>query len=115
VATAAPAEPALFLPLLGGLLLLLISLIVIFFQGLPYFKLSHIFFVDTETAMQNLFLPYGALLFSLWGIGLIPETEEMLKGKKANLKKIVIISTLIVSVFYLLFIFFMWSSIGAAR
>ncbi|MCX6719610.1 MAG: hypothetical protein NTV36_00655, partial [Candidatus Staskawiczbacteria bacterium] len=54
------------------------------------------------------FLPYGPLLFALWGIGLIPEIEEMIgeesRANKKHLKRIVTISTIIISVFYFLFI-----------
>ncbi len=50
-------------------------------------------------------MPYGPLLFALWGTGLVPEVEEMIVGKKRLLKKIVLISTIGVSIFYLLFIF----------
>jgi len=85
------------------LILLFASLVFIFFQGFTQIKLSNIFI--PASGVTNFFLPYGALLFSLWGIGLIPETEEMIRGKKKNLKIIIIISTLIVSIFYLLFIF----------
>lgn len=96
--------------ILGGLIF---SLIIIFLQNLSYFKLGHIFYFNFETLKQNIFLPYGPLLFSLWGISLIPETEEMLRGKKQNLKKIVLFSTIAVSVFYFLFVVFILGMTGS--
>jgi len=96
------------------LILLFLSLFFIFMQGFPQIKLSNIFIGNWKLEIGNLFLPYGALLFSLWGIGLIPETEEMIRGKKNKLKKIIIISTLIVSFFYLLFVFLILGISGAS-
>lgn len=84
--------------------LLFLSLFFIFIESFSHIKLSNIF-VAGSRGFDNFFLPYGPMLFALWGIGLIPEVEEMIRGKKKRLKTIVTISTIIVSVFYLLFIF----------
>jgi amino acid permease len=85
--------------------LLFVSLFLIFIQGFSHIKLSNIFLAGSG-GFNSFFLPYGALLFALWGIvGLIPEVEEMLRGNKKRLKTIVAISTIIISVFYLLFVF----------
>ena len=63
-------------------------------------------FISNGSQSANLFLPYGVLLFALWNTGLIPEIEEMLVGRKKLLKKVVVISTVAVSVFYLVFTLF---------
>lgn len=84
--------------------LLFLSLFLIFIEGFYQIKLSNVFAVGQSEGIANLFLPYGPLLFALWGIGLIPEVEEMLKRNKKRLKTIVTISTLIIAFFYLLFI-----------
>jgi amino acid permease len=92
------------------MVLLFLSLFILFIEGFSHIKLSNIFipsFLPTQAGKiqpSNLFLPYGPLLFALWGIGLIPEVEEMLPKNKKRLKTIVTSSTIIVSVFYLLFI-----------
>jgi amino acid permease len=44
-------------------------------------------------------------MFSLWGTGLIPEIEEMLRGKKKSLTRVIVIGTLIPAIIYLAFIF----------
>ena len=85
------------------IILLFLSLFAAFIEGFSHIKLSNIF-VQNTIGFNNFFLPYGALLFAFWGIGLIPETEEMLAKNKKNLKKIIAISTVIISVFYFLFI-----------
>ena len=87
--------------------LLFLSVFFVFIEGFSHIKLSNIFgnFQFSIFNFKNSLLPYGPLLFALWGIGLIPEVEEMLRGQKKRLKTIVTVSTIITSVFYLLFIF----------
>lgn len=87
-----------------ALALLVVSLIAIFIEGFGKVKLHNIF-TPFAGQFSNLFLPYGAIMFSLWGTGLIPETEEMVIGHKKSLKKIIITSILFSAVIYLLFIF----------
>ncbi len=89
------------------LVLLLISFFIIFIESFTQIKSGNIFSYNMSSFAdwKTIFLPYGSILFSLWGIGLIPETEEMLKGNKKLLKKVIIVSTLIPAVIYLLFIF----------
>ena len=89
---------------LWGMGLLLLVLVLVFAVGLPQIKLANIFISNADFTASNLFLPYGAILFSLWGTGMIPVAEEMLGHKKKMLKKIVAISTLLVAGLYLFFI-----------
>lgn len=90
---------------LAVMILLLGVLFLIFIKGFPYIKLSNIFFQSWNLKPENLFLPYGPIIFSLWGLGIIPEIEEMLGRNKKNLKKIIAISILFVAIIYLFFIF----------
>ncbi len=53
----------------------------------------------------SLFLPYGAVLFSLWGAALIPEIEEVLVEKKEKLKWVGPVSVGLAILIYLFFIF----------
>jgi len=52
---------------------------------------------------KTMFLPYGSILFSLWGATMIPEVEEMLKDYKKHLKKAVVWGVIISIIFYLVF------------
>jgi len=99
----------------GALVLLAVILVIIFIKGFGHIAFSNILLHDSQTAMnwKTLFLPYGAIIFSLWGTGLIPETEEMLKKNKKSLKKIIVASTLIPAAFYLIFIFLILGISGA--
>jgi len=81
--------------------LIFLSLILIFVEGFAQIKISNIFIGDWT---HEFFLPYGPLLFALWGIGLIPEVEEMLVGQKKKLNAIAVISIVITSIFYFLFV-----------
>jgi len=97
-----------------GLVLFVVILGIIFAAGFPAIKLENFSLVamKTEIDFNNLFLPYGAILFSLWGAALIPEVEEMLQGKKGLLKKIIPISIFIPILIYLFFVFFVLGVTG---
>jgi amino acid permease len=86
------------------IVLLFLSLLLVFIEGFTHIKISNILIGSWSQSIVNSFLPYGTLLFALWGIGLIPEVEEMIIGQKKRLKSIVTASTIVTSVFYFLFI-----------
>lgn len=90
-----------------GLILFFIILILIFIKGFSQIKLLNLFpRIDYfSLGFKDWFLPYGVVLFSLWGAALIPEVEEILKGKKQLLKKTILISILIPIIVYLFFIY----------
>ena len=87
-----------------ALISLIFVLILIFIKGFTSWSLENIFFASPAPDIKSIFLPYGAIMFSLWGIGMIPEAEEMIKDNKKDIKKIIIISVLIPAVIYFLFI-----------
>ncbi len=96
-----------------ALALLFLSLIIIFIKGFYLIKFNNIFISNFKFQISNSFLPYGAIMFALWGTGLIPEVEEMLVGNKKSIKKIVIISTLIPAIIYILFTFLILGIAGS--
>lgn len=93
-----------------GLILFFIILIAIFLNGLPHFRATNLI---SSISNKDLFLPYGPILFALWGAALIPEIEEMLKKRKHLLKKIIFIALLIPIITYLAFTFFVAGISGA--
>jgi len=93
-----------------GLVLFFLILIVIFFKGFPYLKFANLF---PSPDLGQLFLPYGAVLFSLWGAALIPEVEEMLGEQKRLLKKIIPIAILIPIFVYIFFIYLILGITGS--
>jgi amino acid permease len=86
-----------------ALALLLCSFLLIAVRGMFHMTFSHVLLPTAGSNWKTLFLPYGAIIFSLWGVGLIPDVEEMVSKKKSSLKKIIIIGTLIPALFYFLF------------
>jgi len=90
---------------LGVLIFLLLVLFLIFIKGFSQFSLSNIFISNFKFEISNFFLPYGAVMFSLWGTGMIPEAEEMLGKNKKLIKKIIIFSILIPAVISLFYLF----------
>lgn len=86
-----------------ALAFLFLVLLLLFVKGFPNITFDNIFTGDFNTA--HFFLPYGAILFALWGTGFIPEIEEMVRGHKSSLRKIIASSIIIAAGFYLLFIF----------
>jgi amino acid permease len=81
-------------------LLFLLILVLISVLGQKFFNFKNLF---SFPKTQDLFLPYGPILFSLWGASMIPEVEEILERNKKDLKKVIFISVLISTIFYFLF------------
>lgn len=96
-----------------GISLFFIILIIIFLKGLSSLRLENLFVNNHHFGFENLFLPYGAILFALWGTSMIPEVEEMLGENKYLLRKIIPIGVLIPAIVYLLFIFMVLGITGA--
>lgn len=94
-----------------GLVLFFAVLLVIFYRGFPSFNLTNLL---SSSKSRDLFLPYGPILFSLWGTALIPEIEEMLGKRKKLLKKIIPIAIFIPIIAYLSFIFLVTGITGQA-
>lgn len=89
-----------------GLIGFFLILILIFFRSKNFINFENLFLTNNWSIIKNyLFLPYGVILFSLWGANLIPEIEEMLAEKKYLLKKVIIFSILISIFVYLFFIY----------
>jgi amino acid permease len=80
--------------------LFLLILVLISVLGQKFFNFKNLF---SFPKTQDLFLPYGPILFSLWGASMIPEVEEILERNKKDLKKVIFISVLISALFYFLF------------
>lgn len=90
---------------LWGLILFFIALAFIFIKGLPVFEINNLFVVHSPSFNVNsLFLAFGPILFSFWGMSVIPEMEEQLKDNKQRLKKIIPMGILIALTVYLVFV-----------
>ncbi|MEK9207529.1 MAG: aromatic amino acid transport family protein, partial [Patescibacteria group bacterium] len=56
-------------------------------------------------SLDNIFLPFGVILFAFLGFSAMPEIEEYLHGKEKLLRKSLIIGTCVPFVIYLIFMF----------
>ncbi len=84
-------------------------LIFIFFSNHNFIETTHFF---NPPNLKFLFLPYGAILFALWGTSIIPEVEEMLGDDKKLLKKIIFLSILFSALVYIFFAYFIFGITG---
>jgi tyrosine-specific transport protein len=95
-----------------GIIGFVMVLFLIFIQGFE--NINTLEFLEIgEGFGGDLFLPYGAILFSLWGAALIPEVEEMLDGEKEKLKWVAPVGVGIAILIYLFFIFIIVGISGA--
>ncbi|MBI2624839.1 MAG: hypothetical protein HYW70_00670 [Candidatus Nealsonbacteria bacterium] len=83
-------------------------LALFFWKARPFIDPSYFKGVNLKFS----FLPYGPILFSLWGLSVIPELKEMLEGRMESLKKVIIAGILVSAVTYLAFIFVVFGSSG---
>lgn len=95
-----------------GLMLFFLILLAIFIKGVPFIEMDNLLTNNAEN-VSDFFLPYGVILFSLWGIALIPEVEEMLGKRKKMLKKTILIAILIAAAIYLFFVLLILGITGA--
>jgi len=82
---------------------------LVFYKGFSIINLNYLFIFDSK----YFFLPYGAVLFSLVGSSIIPEVKELLIHKNKNLKKVIILATLIAAFISLFFTFLILSITGS--
>jgi amino acid permease len=82
--------------------LFIVVLFYLLIQGLPFLEPKNLF----NFQPIYLFLPYGAILFSLWGAALVPEVTEILggKNKQEKAKKAIFWAIFLSALVYLFFI-----------
>ncbi len=90
---------------LWALILFFITLLLIFIKAHNIINPKYFLLSPKQLNLSNLFLPYGAVLFSLWGAVLIPEIEEMLGKDKNLLSKVIPVAILIPIIIYIFFIY----------
>jgi len=81
------------------IILLLLTVFVISCSSFSYFKIENIPLAN----LKNFFLPWGVIFYALGGAAAIPELREVLGDKTKNIKKVIIIGTLVPIIFYILF------------
>lgn len=92
-----------------GLILFFLSLVIIVIKGVNHIDFSNIVF---ESDPSYWFMPYGVVLFSFWGLSLIPEAEELLDGGRKYLTKIIPFTVIFSALIYSIFIFIILGIMG---
>ncbi len=87
------------LVLLGIFVLLVV---IVFIAGIPSLRLENI----TGFSSAAFFLPYGIVLFSLWGIDAIPELRDLLWHDAKHMRRAITYGVLISICIYIVFTFF---------
>jgi len=91
-------------------ILFILIVCVIFIFSLPSIKPENL----TGFDIKNMFVPYGVVLFAFLGIGAIPELREELRNNRKDIKKAIVIGSLVPLVVYLLFAFMVVGVTGKA-
>lgn len=93
-----------------GVISFFIILFIIFFRGQPFIEVQNLFPIPD---WSKFFLPYGAILFSLWGAALIPEIEEILGKEKRKIKTVIFLGILVPIIIYFIFIYLVLGITGS--
>lgn len=83
------------------IMMALFFLLVILFTFSGY---HHLNWENLKLPPVNIFLPFGVLTFALWGLSVVPELKDILKGEEHQMKGVMIWGFLISALFYLCFI-----------
>jgi len=70
-------------------------------RGLPFLDLKNLATFNP----RYLAFPYGAIIFSLWGLTLVPEIKELVERNRKQLRLVIISGIILASLCYLSFIF----------
>ncbi len=89
---------------------LLAAMLLILGMSVPHVQADFLpWFVGAD-----LFLPYGVILFSLTGLPVIPEMEDIFEGRHERYRLAIVVGTLIATVFTAAFGFLVWGLTGPA-
>jgi len=92
------------------LIVLLFFLLLLIFgiKTMPHFQVSNLWQFD----FKYLILPYGIVVFALWGSAILPELKEVLGGQRRILRKVIYSGIIISIIAYLLFTIFVFGVSG---
>ncbi len=83
------------------MLVALIALVVVLFMfGLPQIQFEHL----QGFSPKHIFLPYGVVIFSLWGVNVIPTIKNIVGDNTTQLKKVIGSGMIITVIVYLVFV-----------
>lgn len=82
----------------GPLILFIFVIFILGFGDISYTNL-------TSSNLKDIFLPYGVVLFAIFGSVAIPEVREILKKDSVIYKRVIIVGSIVPVIIYILFTF----------
>ncbi|MFH1598619.1 MAG: aromatic amino acid transport family protein [Patescibacteria group bacterium] len=92
------------------LVIFFVAIIVLFIFGAPKIDPNNLMTFFAE----NSFLPYGVVLFALWGVSIIPEIKEIMRGQEKHLSSVIIGGITLSVLTYFIFTFLILGITGEA-
>lgn len=99
--------------ILSKIELILTSILVIVLIFISVISLGHIDLNIIPTETTNFFLPYGVIIFALFGASAIPEMKDILSGQLHKMKPLIISGTVITIIVTMFFVFASLGTSGA--
>jgi len=96
----------------GGMIALALVLVFLVWRASGHLHLENILALKGQ--VKNFFLPYGVVLFSLWGASAIPDIREVMGQDKKYFNRVIIWSGLTAIAVYFLFIIIILGVSGEA-
>jgi amino acid permease len=86
---------------------IIVAVLLFLFAFIILASLPHVEFANLNTInMADWFTPYGVILFSMAGIGIVPEIKDVLgKKHKREIGRVIVVSMSIIGLLYALFAF----------
>jgi len=81
---------------------LILFIFIIFILGFGDISSTNL----TSSNLKDIFLPYGVVLFAIFGSVAIPEVREILKKDSVMYKRVIIVGSIVPVIIYILFTFF---------
>jgi len=91
-----------------SMVLVLAIVVVIVFLFFPAIRLENLSYINPE----NLFLPFGVMLFSFLAFSAMPEVVRVLRGQEKSMKKVIFAGVMIPLLVYFVFILVVVGNFG---
>jgi tyrosine-specific transport protein len=83
-------------------------ILIVFFGTLAFFILKSFPHINPVNFLavdfKYIFLPYGVIMFSLWGSAVLPEVKEILGKNRKDLRKVIIAGITLSAIVYIIFV-----------
>jgi amino acid permease len=92
-----------------SMFIIFLLFILIFFKYSGKINFENLIYVHT----QNLFLPFGIILFSFLGFSAMPEVKRILRGEEKHMRDVIVLGLLIPLISYFVFMLILVGAFGS--